>query len=362
VSSSSYYSVRERRLAELASIEGKIDSQSRVQARLSALRDHLKAAIAASSTDREYTAIADVELARATTTVLASIDVDGLAFCAQSAQLGQSHSAEAAIDLSGLLAPRYHTTEDYRAAIIERVTAMFPLTPADDDKVARALALATEVADLPLESAQARLDPVVTELATQLRETETTAIEETYFSYLAACALAKVVPQRLPLLGLRSETQRIVTALERADAAQDLHNALQESLSEAGLTVAGGSVLNGQSGVLITDPADSNAALFLVEGDDSLLFTTVVAERPEQQSHDRRAAVRRSVDRLCSKKKQLIDEALAARGIILDTAFDHLPDAVPPEFSADFAARVADTASTRRAARTPGADTKRAEQ
>jgi hypothetical protein len=361
VSSSSYYSIRQRHLAELAAVEGKISSQARVQAQLSALRDQLKAAITCSSSDQEYTPVADVELARATTAVLEAIDVEALAARAQTAQLGDGSDAEGAIDLSGLLAPRFHTTEEYRAAVVRRVKALFPLTSTDDERIARALALVDEVAELPLAVAQARLDPVVADLTTQLRESETASIEETYFAYLAACALAKLVPQRLPLLSLRSETQRIVAELERADAAEDLHNALQESLTEAGLTVVGGSVLNGQAGVLIADPGDSNAALFLVEGEDSLLFTTVVAEPPDQQSHDRRAAVRRSVDRLCSKKKHLIDEALAARGIILDTAFDHLPDAVPPEFSADFATRVAEASSAQRSGNASGVQARRAE-
>jgi hypothetical protein len=331
MSSSTYYVRR-----QLAEVEGQLAACSEVLVQIEAMKRQIRSTIAAGAR-RHFERVADVASAEVTVAGLAQADLSRLTAGPLAAPTA---TRTAAVDFSHLLTPAAPADLDgYLDEVEQRVKALFPLTEDDDAQVADLLSeVAAARADgIPLAQARFVIEPKVEALATRLREAETALIEDAYLTYLSVCAVAGVSPRRLGLLELQAETARLTAQLDRQQRAQTLQRAVHAALEEVGLKLAGGVVLNQQSGQLVTADGDDRCALFLVEGEDSLLFTTVVAELPAAQSVEERLAATRSMERFCARKHKLVDEILARQGIVLDTGFDWPAQLDQAVYSPDFA-------------------------
>lgn len=356
MSGSSYYSVRDIQLRQLEQTHGELNEVDALTRSIALVREQLRAAVSTAQ-NPTITAVSEVAVEKATLAVLEAVDVERLAVRAQ-ADAPAAPTASGSIDLSALIPPVHASTSEYVEAAKARIVALFPLTVADDSQVAAALAAADRVSSVSLAQAKETLDPILAQITEYLREDETAEIEDAYFEYLAVCALAEVLPQRLPLMQMRSATAELTEELRKAARSKALHDALVESLPEVGLSVAGQTVFAGQSGSLLVGE-DDNCALFLTENRDSLLFTTVLSQRTQELSAEKRGEVGRSIANFCDKKRKLVDESLARRGVILDTGFDHGAEAA--EHSEEFAAAVAMRKQASQAASSAKSHSKRAE-
>jgi len=186
-------------------------------------------------------------------------------------------------------------------------------------------------------------------LCSQLDEGNSAKRADVYIEYLALCKIAGEQPRDITYAEAKDAIQRIKDKMAMESFSQMVSSSLDEALREVGLRNAGTITLNSKKGSLVVDDEDNSCALFVVPEDDgAFLFTTIAAKDPFAMSQDDLIAAQRCTERLCSKKSQLIEDALNRRGIVAEVAQEYPPDLAFVEQSDEYAAYLSSTSRQRK--------------
>ena len=98
---------------------------------------------------------------------------------------------------------------------------------------------------------------------------------------------------------------------------------VEEAMAEVGLTSMGSFTLDESEGLIATDKQAPGVGLFVHRSTDgALMFTTLSATDPETLGNEGRARVREGVRQLCQDKERLLREALAKRGLVIESCYN----------------------------------------
>ena len=207
-------------------------------------------------------------------------------------------------------------------ALLERLTKLIPLGQHEDEERSGMIEDVQAALESKDENAFTVIESRARALCLRMEDGGRKRLED-YARYLALCEIREEMPQELSYGAMLSAIERLQADLVRSRVEEKVAHDVEEAMAEVGLTSMGSFTLDESEGLIATDKQAPGVGLFVHRSTDgALMFTTLSATDPETLGNEGRARVREGVRQLCQDKERLLREALAKRGLVIESCYN----------------------------------------